>query len=273
MTVLLKPGGVITMEFPHLLRLMQEKPVRHHLPRALLATSPSSSVERVFARARLRRCSTSRSCRPTAARCASTRDTRRRRRQPRRPRSWRCASASERRGPGRAGYLPGIRRAGARDQARPARVPDRRKAKPASASSATAPRPRATRCSTTAASARDLLDYTVDRSPHKQGRFLPGTHIPIYAPERIARDAARLRADPALEPEGRDRGADGGHPRLGRALRGADSRDAGARSELHGDACSPARTLVELEPLGGRARLLRSHLLPRRVPQARPRSR
>jgi SAM-dependent methyltransferase len=31
----------------------------------------------------------------------------------------------------------------------------------------------------------DLLAYTVDRSPHKQGRFLPGTHIPIYAPERI----------------------------------------------------------------------------------------
>jgi len=32
----------------------------------------------------------------------------------------------------------------------------------------------------------DLLAYTVDRNPHKQGRFLPGTHIPIYAPERIA---------------------------------------------------------------------------------------
>jgi len=31
----------------------------------------------------------------------------------------------------------------------------------------------------------DLLDYTVDRSPHKQGKFLPGTHIPIYNPERI----------------------------------------------------------------------------------------
>jgi len=32
----------------------------------------------------------------------------------------------------------------------------------------------------------DLLSYTVDRSPVKQGKFLPGTHIPIYAPERIA---------------------------------------------------------------------------------------
>ncbi len=32
----------------------------------------------------------------------------------------------------------------------------------------------------------DLLDYTVDRNPYKHGRFLPGTHIPIYPPERIA---------------------------------------------------------------------------------------
>jgi len=32
----------------------------------------------------------------------------------------------------------------------------------------------------------DFLDYTVDRSPHKQGNFLPGTHIPIYHPDKIA---------------------------------------------------------------------------------------
>ncbi|MDZ4720831.1 MAG: methyltransferase C-terminal domain-containing protein, partial [Roseiflexaceae bacterium] len=32
---------------------------------------------------------------------------------------------------------------------------------------------------------RDFIDYTVDRSPHKQGLFLPGTHIPIHAPEQI----------------------------------------------------------------------------------------
>jgi 2-polyprenyl-3-methyl-5-hydroxy-6-metoxy-1,4-benzoquinol methylase len=31
----------------------------------------------------------------------------------------------------------------------------------------------------------DFLEYTVDRNPYKQGRFLPGTHIPIYAPSRI----------------------------------------------------------------------------------------
>jgi SAM-dependent methyltransferase len=32
----------------------------------------------------------------------------------------------------------------------------------------------------------DFLDYTVDRNPYKHGRFTPGTHIPIYAPEKIA---------------------------------------------------------------------------------------
>ncbi len=31
----------------------------------------------------------------------------------------------------------------------------------------------------------DLVDYVVDRSPHKQGRFLPGTHLEILSPERV----------------------------------------------------------------------------------------
>jgi C-methyltransferase C-terminal domain/Putative zinc binding domain/Methyltransferase domain len=32
----------------------------------------------------------------------------------------------------------------------------------------------------------DFLDFTVDRNPYKQGRYLPGTHIPIHPPEKIA---------------------------------------------------------------------------------------
>jgi SAM-dependent methyltransferase len=32
---------------------------------------------------------------------------------------------------------------------------------------------------------RDLVDYTVDRNPYKQGRYLPGSRLPIFAPERI----------------------------------------------------------------------------------------
>ena len=31
----------------------------------------------------------------------------------------------------------------------------------------------------------DLIDYTVDRNPYKQGCYLPGSHIPIEVPERI----------------------------------------------------------------------------------------
>jgi SAM-dependent methyltransferase len=31
----------------------------------------------------------------------------------------------------------------------------------------------------------DLIAYTVDRNPHKQGRYLPGSHIPITSPDRV----------------------------------------------------------------------------------------
>lgn len=30
-----------------------------------------------------------------------------------------------------------------------------------------------------------LIDFVVDRSPHKQGRYMPGVHIPIYPPEKL----------------------------------------------------------------------------------------
>ena len=32
----------------------------------------------------------------------------------------------------------------------------------------------------------DLLAFTVDRNPHKHGKFLPGSRIPVMAPEAIA---------------------------------------------------------------------------------------
>ena len=35
----------------------------------------------------------------------------------------------------------------------------------------------------------DLIEFTVDRNPYKHGRFLPGTHIPVHPPEAL--DAAR----------------------------------------------------------------------------------
>jgi SAM-dependent methyltransferase len=38
----------------------------------------------------------------------------------------------------------------------------------------------------------DFIDFTVDLNPAKQGRFLPGTHIPIDAPERLAAERPDL---------------------------------------------------------------------------------
>ena len=32
---------------------------------------------------------------------------------------------------------------------------------------------------------QDFIEYTVDRSPHKQEQYLPGTHIPIYHPDKV----------------------------------------------------------------------------------------
>jgi hypothetical protein len=31
----------------------------------------------------------------------------------------------------------------------------------------------------------DYIEFTVDKNPYKQGKFLPGTHIPIYSPDKI----------------------------------------------------------------------------------------
>jgi SAM-dependent methyltransferase len=35
---------------------------------------------------------------------------------------------------------------------------------------------------------QDFIDYTCDLNPHKQGHFLPGSHIPIRSPEAILKD-------------------------------------------------------------------------------------
>jgi len=63
----------------------------------------------------------------------------------------------------------------------------------------------------------DLLDFVVDRSPHKQGRFTPGTHLPIFSPERLHESKADYVllltwnfADEILEQQAEYR-RDGGH--------------------------------------------------------------
>ena len=32
---------------------------------------------------------------------------------------------------------------------------------------------------------RDVLDFVADRSPYKQGRYMPGVHVPIVPPSRL----------------------------------------------------------------------------------------
>jgi SAM-dependent methyltransferase len=35
---------------------------------------------------------------------------------------------------------------------------------------------------------RDMIEYTCDLNPHKQGHFLPGSHIPIRSPDQLRED-------------------------------------------------------------------------------------
>ena len=67
----------------------------------------------------------------------------------------------------------------------------------------------------------DFLDYTVRPEPAQAGAPPAGQPHPDPLAGDAARGQARCRADPALEPQGRDRRAAGLHPRVGRPLRGA----------------------------------------------------
>ena len=75
----------------------------------------------------------------------------------------------------------------------------------------------------------DFLDYTVDRNPHKQGKFLPGTRIPIHAPSRIFEtrpdDALILPWNLAQEYDA----PDGADPRMGWSISVLISRSSRAR--------------------------------------------
>ena len=85
----------------------------------------------------------------------------------------------------------------------------------------------------------DLIAYTVDRSPHKQGNFLPGTHMPIHHPDHIRETKPDFVLILPWNLQARDHGADGLHPRLGRPVRRADSP--GPRLRLTADRCAFAR--------------------------------
>ena len=65
----------------------------------------------------------------------------------------------------------------------------------------------------------DLMEFTVDRNPHKHGMFLPGTHIPIHPVERLAQERPDYRGDHAVEPARGDHQPAGLRTRLGGPVR------------------------------------------------------
>ena len=220
------------------------EPVRHHLSRALLlplVRRRSSRSSRITGS----RCSTSRNCRRTAARCASTRATPRTQPLPvGAARARRCAQREIDDGFLTHRALPRLRRAGEGDQAQAARLPDRSQASAARRIVGYGAPGKGNTLLNYCGIRTDFLDFTVDANPYKQGKFTPGTHIPILAPERDPRDAARLRADPAVEPQGRDLARSVVHRRVGRPLRRADSRGAGARESNSGRIPEPPEHLA-----------------------------
>ena len=171
------------MEFPHLLRLMEENQFdtiyHEHFSYFSFLT-----VERVFAAHGLTS-STSRSCRRTAARSGSTRATPRTAREPvessgRGP----CAPARRRpASPGSTGIVSFTEQVHeTKRRLLEFLIGARRRGKP---SPATARPGKGNTLLNYCGIRTDFLDYTVDRNPYKHGKFLPGTHIPIFAPERI----------------------------------------------------------------------------------------
>lgn len=177
----LKPGGVITMEFPHLLQLMRQGQFdtiyhEHFCYFSLL------TVERVFAAAGLRLFDVEElpthggSLRIFAAHAEAAR--------PEGPGLARLRAEEAAAGlDGVAAYRDFAERVRRIKRALLRFLIDAREAgKSVAAYGAPA---KASTLLNYCGAGPDLIDYTVDRSPEKQGRLLPGVRIPIHAPDRI----------------------------------------------------------------------------------------
>ena len=180
--VLLARDGVATLEFPHLLRLIEETEFdtiyHEHFSYFSLLT-----VERVFAAHGLQIFDVEELPTHGGSLRIYARHARRRGAGRRRRRVARARARSGSRGPGHLRRLRRPRRRG--------------HALAAGASSSTAQAEGRSVVAYGAAAkgvtllnhadvGPDLVEYVVDRSPHKQGLYLPGVRLPIRAPERVA---------------------------------------------------------------------------------------
>jgi SAM-dependent methyltransferase len=181
MKVLLKPGGVLTMEFPHLLRLIEGRQFDtiYHEHFSYLSFT---TVEQVFARHGLALFDVEElpthggslrifGCHAEAGRPIDTRVAR--------MKSWEAA-----RGMGRLETYRAFGDAVCRTKRDILAFFLQAKDEGKTVAGYGAPAKGNTLLNYCGIRT-DLLDFTVDRSPEKQGKFLPGTHIPVYAPEAI----------------------------------------------------------------------------------------
>ncbi len=182
MPVLLKPGGVVTMEFPHLLRLIENNQFdtiyHEHFSYLSFLT-----VEQVFARAGMRLFDVEElpthggSIRIYACHEKSSHATG--------PRVERMRQLEREHGLAEmavyAAFAAGVR-ATKRDVL--AFLIDAKRAGKTVAAYGAAAKGNTllNYCGVRA----DMVDYVVDKNPYKQDRFLPGVHIPVYGPEKLA---------------------------------------------------------------------------------------
>jgi len=180
--ILLKPRGVITMEFPHLMRLMAENQFdtiyHEHFSYFSFIT-----VEQIFGKhglnlfdveelpthggsLRIYACHAEDSSKPIDQRVTSLRDQERRA-------GFSCLEH----------YLSFAEKvAETKRQLLAFLIAAKRQGKP---TAGYRPPAKGNTLLNYCGVRTDFVDYTVDRNPHKQGHFLPGTRIPIYDPDTI----------------------------------------------------------------------------------------